>query len=58
MHRVVVYRDDGDKGRQMVPYTTYPPQGSPNPRDLWRWLERYESETGGDVLAIAHNGNL
>ncbi|MCH7476362.1 MAG: DUF3604 domain-containing protein, partial [Gemmatimonadetes bacterium] len=58
MHRVVVYRDDGDKGRQMVPYTTIPPLGSPNPRDLWSWLGRYEALTGGDILAIAHNGNL
>ncbi|MFB3098946.1 MAG: DUF3604 domain-containing protein, partial [Acidimicrobiia bacterium] len=58
MHRVVVYRDDGDKGRQMVPYTTTPPLGSPNPRDLWSWLDRYEALTGGDILAIAHNGNL
>jgi len=58
MHRVVVYRDDEDKGRQMVPYTTYAPFGSPNPRDLWKWLESYEKKTGGNVLAIAHNGNL
>ena len=58
MHRVVVYRDGGDKGRQMVPFTMTPPQGSPNPRDLWSWLDRYETQTGGDVLAIAHNGNL
>jgi hypothetical protein len=58
MHRVVIYRDGGDKGGQMVPYTTYPPQGSPNPRDLWKWLMAYEEKTGGDVLAIAHNGNL
>ena len=58
MHRVVVYRDDGDKGRQMFPYTASPPLGSPNPRDLWSWMDRYETQTGGDVLAIAHNGNL
>ncbi len=58
MHRVVIYRDGGDKGGRMVPYTTVPPMGSTNPRDLWEWLERYESTTGGDVLAIAHNGNL
>ena len=58
MHRVVVYRDDGDKGGQMVPYTTTEPFGSTNPRDLWNWLEEYETKTGGDVLAIAHNGNL
>ncbi len=58
MHRVVIYRDGGDKGGQMVPFTMTPPLGSPNPRDLWSWLDRYETQTGGDVLAIAHNGNL
>jgi len=58
MHRVVVYRDGASKASQAVPYTTYAPQGSPNPRDLWKWLTRFEEKTGGDVLAIAHNGNL
>lgn len=58
MHRVVIYRDDADKGRQMVPYTTTAPYGSPNPRDLWKWLQSYEDKTGGNVFAIAHNGNL
>jgi hypothetical protein len=58
MHRVVIYRDGSDKADQVVPYTTYAPYGSPNPRDLWKWLESYEEKTGGDVLALAHNGNL
>jgi hypothetical protein len=58
LHRVVIYRDGGDKGGQMVPYTTVAPQGSTNPRDLWKWLANYEKTVGGDVLAIAHNGNL
>jgi len=58
MHRVVMYRDNADKASQMVAYTTTPPLGSPNPRDLWKWLASYEEKTGGDVLAIAHNGNL
>jgi len=58
MHRVVIYRDNADKASQMVPYTTYAPYGSINPRDLWKWLETYEEKTGGDVLALAHNGNL
>lgn len=58
MHRVVIYRDGADKANQMVPYTTAEPYGSLDPRELWKWLEQYESETGGDVLAIAHNGNL
>jgi hypothetical protein len=58
MHRVVVYRDGGDKGGQMVPFTTYPPEGSSNPRDLWKWMEGYEERTQGRLLAIPHNGNL
>ena len=58
MHRVVIYRDNADKASQMVAYTTTPPMGSINPRDLWKWMDNYEEKTGGDVLAIAHNGNL
>lgn len=58
LHRVVVYRDGGDIAGQMVPYTTTPPKGSPNPRDLWKWMQGYEDKTGGRLLAIAHNGNL
>ena len=42
----------------MVPYTTTPPFGSPNPRDLWKWLANYEATTGGQIMAFAHNGNL
>jgi hypothetical protein len=37
---------------------TTPPVGSPNPRDLWKWMQNYEDKTGGEVLAIPHNGNL
>jgi hypothetical protein len=58
MHRVVVYRDGSDKAGQMVPFTTYPPAGSTNPRDLWKWMQDYETRTQGRVLAIPHNGNL
>jgi hypothetical protein len=58
MHRVVIYRDDQEIARQMVPYTTVEPLGSPNPRDLWKWMENFEKKTHGNVLAIAHNGNL
>ena len=58
LHRVVIYRDDANKAIQMEPYTTTKPLGSDNPRDLWKYLETYENKTGGQVLAIAHNGNL
>jgi hypothetical protein len=58
MHRVVMYRDGAIKASQTVAYTTTPPHGSPNPRDLWKWMAAYEEKTAGNVLAIAHNGNL
>ncbi len=58
LHRVLVYRDGAEYARPVVPYTTTPPHGSPDPRDLWKWMEAYEEKTGGDVLALAHNGNL
>jgi uncharacterized protein DUF3604 len=58
LHRNVIFRDNGAKALLVEPYTTMPPLGSDNPRDLWQWMTAYEEKTGGDVLAIAHNGNL
>ena len=58
LHRNVIYRDNGDKASQMDPFTVYPPYGSDNPAELWKWMQAYEAKTGGSVLAIAHNGNL
>jgi hypothetical protein len=55
LHRNVLYRDGREVARRMLPFTT---TESFNPEGLWKWLERYEQTTGGDVLAIAHNGNL
>jgi hypothetical protein len=58
LHRNVIFRDNSDKASQVEPYTTMKPLGSDNPVDLWKWMQAYEEKTGGDVLAIAHNGNL
>jgi hypothetical protein len=58
LHRVVVFRDGADKARQVEPYTTVKPLGSDDPKDLWKVLQAYEDKTGGNILAIAHNGNL
>jgi hypothetical protein len=58
LHRVVMYRDGADRARLLEPYTTIKPLGSPNPVDLWKWMDKYEEKTAGQVLAIAHNGNL
>lgn len=57
LHRNVIYRDGGDLARQVDPLTTAKPWGSPDPRDLWKWMAAYEEKTHGQVLAIAHNGN-
>jgi hypothetical protein len=58
LHRNVIFRDGPERAGRVLPYTTTPPVGSNNPRDLWKWLQNYEGTVGGDVLAIPHNGNL
>lgn len=58
LHRNIIFRDNADKASEVVPFTVYPPQGSDNPADLWKWMQSYQEKTGGRVLAIAHNGNL
>jgi hypothetical protein len=58
LHRVVIFRDGGFKASLVEPFTTLAPLGSDNPRDLWNWMEAYENKTSGQILAIAHNGNL
>ncbi|MGH8204823.1 MAG: DUF3604 domain-containing protein, partial [Steroidobacteraceae bacterium] len=58
LHRVVIMRDGADLAGRIEPYTTVRPAGSDDPKDLWKWLQMYEEKTGGQILAIAHNGNL
>ena len=55
LHRNVLYRDGADMARQLLPFTAVE---SLNPQDLWKWMAQYEKETGGRVLALAHNGNM
>jgi hypothetical protein len=58
LHRNVILRDDKFRAQQVAPLTTQPPAGTTDPLDLYKWLEVYESKTGGQALAVAHNGNL
>ncbi len=58
LHRNVIFCDNADKAGKVEPYTTMKPLGSDDPVDLWKWMAAYEQSTGGEVLAIAHNGNL
>ena len=55
LHRVVIFKDDADKAGRVIPFSAY---DSKDPEDLWKWMEAYETETRGSVLAIPHNGNL
>jgi len=58
MHRNVIFRDGPDRARQVVPFTTQEPIGSPDPLKLYEYLEAYETKTNGAAMAFAHNGNL
>jgi hypothetical protein len=55
LHRVVVFREGPDKTRQILPFSALQ---SDDPEDLWDYMGNFERRTGGQVLAIAHNGNL
>lgn len=55
LHRNVLFRDNGKKAKVFLPKTT---EDGPNPELLWNWMENYENKTGGNVLAIPHNGNI
>ncbi|PLW67419.1 DUF3604 domain-containing protein [Pseudohalioglobus lutimaris] len=55
MHRNVIFRDSARLADKMLPFTA---QDSQDPEALWGFLERYTQATGGQVMAIPHNGNL
>lgn len=58
LHRNVIFRDNGDRAGQIVPYSMMEPIGSTDPLKLYEWMTNYEEKTGGTLLALAHNGNL
>ena len=55
LHRNVLFRGDASVANRTVPYSQFDSQ---NPEDLWAFLADFEKRTGGEVLAIPHNGNL
>jgi hypothetical protein len=55
LHRNVIFRGDSSVANRTVPFSQFDSQ---NPEDLWRALADFEEETGVEVLAIPHNGNL
>ena len=55
LHRNVIFRGDASVANRTLPYSQY---DSKNPENLWKHLAAFEEETGAEVLAIPHNGNL
>ncbi len=55
LHRVVLFRDGAEKTSRTLPFSMFE---SDDPQDLWKYMQQYETEVGGQVLAIPHNGNL
>jgi len=55
LHRVVVFRDGPDRVKQVLPFSAF---DSGDPEKLWEFMAGYEKQTGGQILAIPHNGNL
>jgi hypothetical protein len=55
LHRVVLFQDGADKTIQTLPFSLF--DGN-EPQDLWAYMAAYEEKTGGNVMAIPHNGNL
>ena len=55
LHRCVIFRDNDDKTSQTLPFSSF---DSFDPAELWKYMANYEDKTGGQVLAIPHNGNL
>jgi len=55
LHRNVLFRGDASEANRLVPFSQFDSQ---NPEDLWRFLDGFQKDTGAEVLAIPHNGNL
>ena len=55
LHRAVIFRDGIDRVKRVLPFSAF---DSPDPAELWKYMDNYSKKTGGEVLAIPHNGNL
>jgi len=55
LHRVVLFADGADRTSQTFPFSSF---DSFDPQDLWKYLANYEAKTGGQAIAIPHNGNM
>ena len=55
LHRVLFTPQDASVANQFLPYSA---THSPNPEDLWAWLEETTKKYGVDLVSIPHNSNV
>ncbi|MDH4316156.1 MAG: DUF3604 domain-containing protein [Gammaproteobacteria bacterium] len=55
LHRNIIFRGGKDTADKILPISTYDTE---DPEKLWDWMEQAEQQTGVQLLAIPHNGNL
>lgn len=55
LHRNVIFRGDSSVANRTLPFSQF---DSKNPEKLWEYMAAFEKETGAELLAIPHNGNL
>jgi len=55
LHRVVMFKDDKSVAEAVLPFSAF---DSEDVEDLWDFMAAYEKNTGGQIQAIPHNGNL
>ncbi len=55
LHRVLMFRDNADKANKVIPFSS---TESLDPEALWAWMQSYEMQTGGQVIAMPHNSNI
>ena len=55
LHRVLIFKEDKPTVQAVLPFSAF---DSADVEDLWNFMATYEQNTGGQVLAIPHNGNL
>ena len=59
LHRNVIFREEWRTRAAWSSHSRIIRRfGSDNPRELWKWMSIVEEKTGGELLALAHNGNL
>jgi uncharacterized protein DUF3604 len=55
LHRVVLFGDGAEKTSRTRPLSFFE---APDPEMLWDYLANYKANTGGQAIAVPHNGNV